>query len=84
MRSSQTSVSLLPQQCRAARAYLDLSQAELAERARVRRQAVIAFETGTALPRDEVVLAIRAALEAAGADFLTLPDGRNAIAVRPR
>lgn len=56
-------------QLRAARALVGWSQAELADRAGASRRAVIMAEEGTGGPR--VCRAVRAALEAAGVEFLS-------------
>lgn len=66
-----------PYQCRAARAMLRISQAELAEAAAVAAKTIADFEreSGRVLhPR--TVAALRAALEAAGAVFV--PEGGEA------
>lgn len=60
-----------PAHCRAARALLDLTQAELAELAAVGRMTVKRFEAGEAV-RSAQAAAIRLALKKAGAGFL--PD----------
>jgi transcriptional regulator with XRE-family HTH domain len=59
-------VSLLPSQCRAARALIEMDQAELARRAVVPRHVVTDFENRSLNPSAKDLAAIRAALEAAG------------------
>lgn len=65
-------MSLTPQQCRAARALLDLSQDDLALRARLDINALQGFEAGGAA-LDESIEALQTALEEAGA--LMIPTG---------
>src|SRR5882724_10799624 len=62
--------SLAPAACRAGRALLGLSQAELAERAGVARLTVADFERSARTSTAATLAAIRAALESAGVDFL--------------
>ena len=59
-----------PQQCRAARAILGWSQADLAEAALVGRRTLANFENGTKSINARTVRDIRAALETAGVIFL--------------
>jgi len=56
--------------CQAARGLLNVSQAWLWERARVSRKTINDFENGFALPKTALILRIRRALEAAGAQFV--------------
>jgi transcriptional regulator with XRE-family HTH domain len=59
-----------PEQCRAARAWLDWSQDELATKAQVSNSTLRDFETGRRVPIANNLLAIRRALEEAGMQFL--------------
>lgn len=59
-----------PEQCRAARALLGMSQELLAKLAGVGVQTVIGFENSTRVARPSTLDAIRQALEAAGAVFI--------------
>jgi transcriptional regulator with XRE-family HTH domain len=63
------------EQCRAARALMDWSQAELAEASKVARQTVVDFERGARTPYPNNLAAIRSALEAAGVVFLAENGG---------
>ena len=63
-------MSILPSQCRAARALVDMDQAELARRAVVSRDAIVDFENGGRAPLAKSLAAIRAALEATGVIFI--------------
>lgn len=59
-----------PEQCRAARALLRMEQGALADAAKVARSTLIDFERGARPPRNSTVGVIRAALEAAGVEFI--------------
>lgn len=61
--------NILPEQCRAARALLDMDQATLAASASVSRNVIIDFEKGRRVPTRNNLIAIRRALEAAGVIF---------------
>ena len=63
-------MSILPSQCRAARALIEMNQAELARRAVVPRHVIADFENGSLTPSANDLAAIRAALEAAGVIFV--------------
>jgi transcriptional regulator with XRE-family HTH domain len=63
-------LSILPSQCRAARALIGMDQAELARRAVVPRHVVADFENGSLTPSANDLAAIRAALEAAAVIFV--------------
>ena len=62
-------MSLIPEQCRAARALLGSSQTDLAREANVAKKTVADFERGARTPYDRTLAAIRAALEAGGVVF---------------
>jgi transcriptional regulator with XRE-family HTH domain len=68
-------MSIRPEQCRAARALLGLSQEELARAAGISRATLIDFERGE---REPIFanLKIQAALERAGIEFTAAPDNR--------
>jgi transcriptional regulator with XRE-family HTH domain len=65
---------LNPEQCRAARALLDWTQEELAERAGVSRSTVRGFENGQHEPHRASATMIRAALEQAGVVLIDADD----------
>lgn len=65
-----TAIPLTPEMCRAGRALLGLSQAELARRAGVARLTVADFERASRKPIAANLAAIRSALAAAGVDVL--------------
>lgn len=59
-----------PEQCRAARAWLNWSQDDLATKAQVSNSTLRDFEAGRRVPIANNLLAIRRALEEAGMQFL--------------
>jgi transcriptional regulator with XRE-family HTH domain len=61
--------SISSAQLRAARAWLNWSQEQLAKQAGVSKGAVNRFEQGTALPHPATLERLRKALEAAGFEF---------------
>ncbi|WP_420347199.1 helix-turn-helix domain-containing protein [Pelagibius sp.] len=63
-------MSLTPEQCRAARALLDWTQADLAEAVGIASDTIARFEGGVRLPHPSNRATIREALEAAGIEFL--------------
>lgn len=67
-----------PEQCRAARGWLDLSQSQLAEAANVSLSTVRDFEKGRRVPIGNNLSAIKGALEAKGVTFIEAGiTGRN-------
>jgi transcriptional regulator with XRE-family HTH domain len=60
---------ITPQQCRAARALLDITRAQLASAANVAERTLASFEQGDRTPRPDNLAAIRRALEGAGVSF---------------
>jgi transcriptional regulator with XRE-family HTH domain len=69
-------------QLRAARAFLELSQAEIALAAKVGRSAIADFERGARLPYDRTLRDIASALEAAGIELIF--DGAHGVGLRFR
>ncbi len=61
--------SISPEQCRAARALLNMDQNVLAAGSAVSRGVIIDFEKGRRTPGKNNLAAIRTALEAAGVEF---------------
>lgn len=59
-----------PEQCRAARAWLDWSQEELATKAQISNSTLRDFEAGRRIPIANNLAAIQRALENAGIEFL--------------
>lgn len=74
--------SLLPAQCRMARAALQLGVRELAKVAEVSPTTVADFEGGKRLPHPRTLAAIRAALESAGVEFIAENDGGAGVRLR--
>lgn len=66
---------MIPEQCRAARGWLDWSQDELAKRSRVSLSTVRDFEKGRRVPIANNLRAMREALEAEGVRLTHDPDG---------
>jgi transcriptional regulator with XRE-family HTH domain len=62
-------MSFSPAQCRAARALIEMSQADLAEAAGVSSRTVLDFEASKRQPIKATLAAIQRALEAAGVEF---------------
>ncbi len=73
---------MTPEQCRAARALRGLSQQELANASGVGIQTLIAFEGGRRQPYARTLAAIRAALEAAGVEFIEENGGGAGVRLR--
>jgi transcriptional regulator with XRE-family HTH domain len=71
-----------PEQCRAARALLGMSQETLAERAGVGIVTVNLFEVGKREPYARTLGALRAALESAGVAFITKNGGGPGVRLR--
>ncbi len=65
---------MTPAQCRAARAFLDISQPELATAASVGVSTIRDFEAGRRAPMLQNLKAIQAALEARGIGFVDRDD----------
>jgi DNA-binding XRE family transcriptional regulator len=65
---------ITPDQCRAGRAILDMSQRELCEAAGVDPKTVVNFESGGHRLHPRTLAAITLALEAAGAVFIPAGD----------
>jgi transcriptional regulator with XRE-family HTH domain len=61
---------MTPAQCRAARALIDMTQAELAGAAVVPTSLIADYETGANTPRQADLEAIQAALERAGVELI--------------
>lgn len=68
------------EQCRGARALLDWSRDELAQRSKVAERTIIDFERGARAPREVTLDAIRRALEAGGVTFI--PENGGGAGVR--
>ena len=75
---------MTPEQCRAARAWLNLSQDALAKAASVGVSTVRDFEAGRREPTRNNLTAMRAALEAAGIAFVDGPSSGITYSKRKR
>jgi predicted transcriptional regulator len=60
---------ITPAQCRAARALVDMDQADLARNAVVSRNVIVDFERGSRTPLANNLAAIKRALEESGVEF---------------
>lgn len=82
---SALDAAITPEQIRAARAALDWSCGELAQRAGLSRRTVWSIETGKAkhLAVRRWTLPIKQTLEAAGITFIATPDGGCGILLKP-
>lgn len=69
-------------QCRAARALLQMSQVDLATAVGVSKQTIIDFERGARTPHSKNLLLIRDALEAAGVEFIGSNGGGPGVRLR--
>ena len=58
------------EQCKAARAFLNITQAELAELSSVSKRTIFSFEKGDRTPYAENINALKSALEQKGIQFL--------------
>lgn len=66
---------MTPEQCRAARAWLNWSQRDLAAKAQVSSSTIRDFEAGRRVPHANNLTAIRRVLEEAGMQFQFAGDG---------
>lgn len=73
---------MTPEQSRAARGWLDWSQADLAERARVSLSTVRDFEKGRRVPIANNLSAMREAFQAHGLDFLFADGSAAGVALK--
>jgi transcriptional regulator with XRE-family HTH domain len=70
---------LTPEQCRAARGWIDWTQQELADRAGIGLSTLRAFEAGQRVPIRNNLDALRRAIEAAGVQLQF--DGERAVGI---
>jgi transcriptional regulator with XRE-family HTH domain len=73
---------MTPEQCRAARALLNLEQAELAASAGVSRSTLADFERSTRKPRSSSLEALRQELMRRGIDFIEPNGGGHGVRLR--
>ena len=79
---SVTDIAISPAQCRGARGMVGWNQAELAAAAQVSRMTIVDFEAGRRTPYANNLTAIRAALEAAGVEFIAENGGGPGVRLR--
>ncbi len=75
MRARYLSVTMTPEQCRAARGWLDWSQPDLAKRSNVGLSTIRQFENGLRTPIANNLLAMKRAFEEAGLTLAESPAG---------
>ncbi len=73
---------ITPSQSRMARAALQWSLKDLAERSRVNHVTINRFEIGQAVSNPSTLAALRAALEAAGVEFIPENGGGPGVSLR--
>jgi transcriptional regulator with XRE-family HTH domain len=76
------SAMITPAQCRMARAALQWSLRDLAERSQVNHVTINRFEIGQAASNPSTLAAIRQALEAAGVEFIAENGGGAGVRLR--
>lgn len=77
-------MTLSPAQSRAARGLVDWSQTELGRRSNLSESTVRDFEKGRRVPSVNNLAAMRAALEAAGVEFIPENGGGAGVRLRKR
>ena len=75
---------MTPAQCKAARALIGITQAELADGAKLGLSTVVDFERARRLVSPVAVEAIRNALDASGIDFIEENGGGPGVRLRKR
>jgi transcriptional regulator with XRE-family HTH domain len=70
-------ISLTPRQCRAARALLSWTQAELSKASKIGQKTIADFELGTRQPFPHTLHALKEALETAGIEFVDAVEGKR-------
>jgi hypothetical protein len=75
-------MALSPAQCRAGRALVKFTQYDLGEAARVAKKTIADFELEVRTPYPRTLDAIRAALEAAGVEFIDENGGGAGVRLR--
>jgi DNA-binding XRE family transcriptional regulator len=78
----QKMLEMLPAQCRAARALIGMTQPALAEAAGLGLSSIVDFEKARRIVSPAGVAAMRAALEAAGVDFIPENGGGPGVRLR--
>ncbi len=77
-----TRVAILPAQVKAARALVGWSQDRLAEAGGIPKRTLVRFELDQGTPQRRTIAAIRAALEAAGVEFIAENGGGPGVRLR--
>lgn len=71
---------MTPEQCRAARAIVNISQEDLAQKTDVSKRTIAGFEMGQSNPYLRTIEALKVALENAGVEFI--PENGGGAGVR--
>jgi DNA-binding XRE family transcriptional regulator len=83
VKKAQTKAGIVTnRQVKAARAWLDLSQDDLAEKSAVTRRSIQDFESGKRLPQARTLRDLQRALEDLGIEFIF--NGEHGIGIRER
>jgi transcriptional regulator with XRE-family HTH domain len=77
-----TNSAISPEQVRAARGLLDWSRDQLAAETGVAKRTLVRFEASESETRPSTIAAIRAALEAAGVEFIAENGGGPGVRLR--
>jgi predicted transcriptional regulator len=75
---------MTPEQCRAARALLALTQYDLEAKAKVTQKTIVNFELSKRTPQAETVQKLKAALEKAGVEFIAENSGGAGVRLAKR
>lgn len=73
---------ITPEQCRAARALIDWSQSELADRSRIAKKTIADFERGNRAYHPKTSIAVQTALESHGVVFIAENGGGPGVRLR--
>jgi transcriptional regulator with XRE-family HTH domain len=73
---------MIPEQCRGARAMLNMSREELAQLANVAERTIADFEAGRRQPIPSTLSALQRALYQAGIEFIGSQDDNPGISIR--
>ena len=75
-------MSITPEQCKGARAMLDMSREDLATASSVGHRTIVDFERGARQPHTSTLILLRSALETAGVEFIAPNGGGPGVRLR--